>query len=59
MDRLMEQVSAEDWLDSLSIFWDYGYTINDVYDMPVMKCAFENEPCECLFQREILQDMNT
>ena len=30
MDRLMEQVSAEDWLDSLSIFWDYGYTINDV-----------------------------
>ena len=40
---LTDQLLADDWVDALSILWDYGYKVDEVYDMPVMMCAFEND----------------
>ena len=40
---LTDQLLADNWVDALSILWDYGYKVDEVYDMPVMMCAFEND----------------
>ena len=45
-NQLRGSVNAADWLDTLAIFWDYGYTMDEVYDTPAMKCAFQNDESE-------------